>query len=204
MAPARFNPRPQTPNNDPREHPNQQPGRSLTEELGATVDDLRQLYTDFGQRPYRVFSVIVSWSGGSSGRGDAVVQQETELLPTPLVVDMKSVRGRATPGGFDEAGGITIKQISPRYTEDDIRALFFVQPLPVSKDGFLEVRVDSRDGETRRRRFVVKGAPYRDAGKFDWSARMVLQSHDRDRDGTIRDDVTTPAEVQLARFDEGQ
>ena len=202
--PARTNPRPQTPNNDPREHPNRQPGRSLTESLGSTVDDLRQLYTDFGQRPYRVFSVVEVWSGGASGRGDASIQSETELLPTPLVVDMKPVRGRSTPAGFDEAGSITIRQISPRYTEDDIRALFFVQPLPTDRDGFLEVRVDERDGSTRRRRFVVKGAPYRDAGKFDWSARMILQSHNRNRDGTIRDDVSSPAEVQLVRFNEGQ
>ncbi len=202
--PQRFNPRGQTPNNDPALRPLPLPSRSLAEQLGDTVDELRQLYTDFGLRPYRVFSVVVVWSGGASGRGDAVVEEEVELLPTPRLVDMKPVTGKATPAGFDEEGAVMLRQISPRYTEDDIRTIFHLQPLPTDRDGFLEIRVDQRDGQTLRRRFTVKGAPFRDAMKFQWSARLVLQSHDRDRDGTIRDDVSSPAEVQVARFSEGK
>lgn len=205
MSPHRFagNPRAVQPNSDPRVHLNQQPQLSLTESLGGVVDDLRQIYTDLGQRPYTVHSVVVAWTGGSPGHGDAVVAQEVQLLPTPKLVDMKPVRGVAKPAGFDEEGAITLRQISPRYTEDDIRALFHTQPLSRDREAFLEVRVDGRDGSTIRRRFTVKGAPFRDAPKFGWSVRLITQSHDRARDGRIRDDVASPAEVQMARFTDG-
>jgi hypothetical protein len=202
-VPHRFNPRARTANNDPEVHPNPRPQQSLVEELGGTVDELRQLKTDFGLRPYRVFSVIERWSGGESGRGEVVVESEVELLPTPKVVDIKPVRGVATPAGLDEKGGIRLKEISPRYTEDDIRALFHVQPLGKDQDGFLEVRVDERDGSTMRRRFTIKGTPFRDAEKFEWSAYLTTQNADRSRAGQVQDDVSGPAEVQMARFSEG-
>lgn len=197
---SRTNPRAITADNDPREHANPLPQQSLVESLGGVVDELRQLHTDFGLRPYRVFSVVIGYSGGEVGRGKAQVVSEVELLPTPKLVDMKSVRGISKPAGFDEEGAITLKQISPRYTEDDINEIFFQQPLPKAAIGFLEVRVDERDGSTKRRRFVVKGTPFRDAGKFEWSVRLTAQSHDRDRQGAIQDDVTSPAETQLIRF----
>ena len=197
--PSRTNPRDQTPNNDPDNHSNRIPQRSLVEGLGDVADDLRQIYTDLGLRPYRVFSVIVRWTGGESGRGDAVLAGETELLPTPLVVDMKPLRGESTPAGFNERGAIELRQISPRYTEDDIRALFHIQPLPIDYDGYLEVRVDSRDGSTERRRFTVKGTPYRNAGRFEWSVRLTKQDENRGRSGEIRDVVKSPAEVRTVR-----
>lgn len=200
--PQRSNPRPIKPNDDPTSHPNRMPGQSLVEDLGQTVDLLRQLYTDFGLRPYRFFSVVVKWSGGASGRGDATVESETELLPTPLVKDTKPIRGVSKPAGLDEEGGITLTQISPNYTEDDIRAIFHTQPLPADRDGFIEMRVDERDGSTIRRRFSIKGAPFRDASKFQWTARLRTQSHDRSREGAIQDDVSSPAEVQFLRFSE--
>lgn len=199
---SRTNPRALTANNDPREHANPQPQQSLVESLGGLVDELRQLHTDFGLRPYRVFSVVIGYSGGEVGRGTASVVSEAELLPTPKLVDMKSVRGISRPAGFDEEGNITLRQISPRYTEDDISEIFFQQPLPKGSLGFLEVRVDERDGSTKRRRFTVKGTPFRDAGKFEWSVRLTSQSHDRNRDGVIQDDIASPAEVQLIRFGE--
>lgn len=204
--PQRFNPRPTTANEDPRIGPNRQPGCSLVEGLGETVDGLRQFYTDFGLRPYRVFSVVVRWSGGESGRGDASVESEVELLPTPLVHDMKQLRGVSKSAGRDEEGGVKLTQISPRYTEDDIRTIFHTQPLPGDRDGFLEIRVDERDGKTQRRRFSVKGTPFRDTEKFEWSVRLRAQTiaTARTRDGAIRDDVLSPGEVQVLRFSEGE
>ncbi len=204
--PQRFNPRPTTANSDPRLGPNLNPGRSLVEDLGGTVDDLRQLYTEFGLRPYRVFSVVEVWSGGESGRGDASIESEVELLPTPLVHDMKTIRGVSKAAGLDEVGGIKLTQISPRYTEDDVRTIFHTQPLPKDRDGYLEVRVDERDGVTKRRRFTVKGTPFRDTEKFEWSVRLRAQSiaSARTREGAIRDDVNSPAEVQVIRCNAGQ
>ena len=54
--PCRDNPRLETANNDPAVNPDNSPGSSLINEMGSVADDLRQLYTDFGAHPYRVFS----------------------------------------------------------------------------------------------------------------------------------------------------
>lgn len=197
------NPRARTPDRDTRLHPNRAPGRSLVESLGGVVDDLRQLATDFGLRPYRVFSVVVKWTGGSSGRGDAVVASERELLPTPKLVDTTGLRGEASPAGAFNRGSIRLREVSPRYTEDDVRALFHTQPLPADTDGFIEVRIDSRDGITERRRFVVRSVPFRDAQRFEWVVPLESQQGDRSRSGEVSDDTKSPNEVRMLRFREG-
>jgi hypothetical protein len=166
------------------------------EELAAVADDLRQLNTDFGLRPYRVFSVVVAWSGGVIGRGLAAVVSETELLPTPLV-DLRPVRGTMRTGGQVEEGMATLKEVSPRYTEEDIETLFHQQPLPKGHEGFLEVRMDRRDGvRVKRRRFTVRGVPYRDAAEFDWEVRIMRQRRDRKPDGKLSERTDLPERVK--------
>lgn len=162
------------------------------EDLAGVADDLRQLYTDFGLRPYRVFSVVVAWSGGSIGRGNAAVVSEKEFLPTPLV-DLRPVRTTMRTGGRVEDGDGYLKEVSPRYTEEDIQALFHQHPLPAGHEGFLEVRVDARDGTAvPRRRFVVQGAPYRRADAFDWAVRMSRQRADRTPLGKLAERTDMP------------
>lgn len=162
----------------------------VVESLGGTVDQLRQLAVDMGMRPYRVFSVIVRWTGGEVGRGDAVVESEREFLPRPVVKDMTSVRGVAHAAGRNERGSVELSEVSPRYTEDDIRGLCHCGKLSQDREGFIEIRVDERDGQTDRRRFVVKDVPHRNAEGFEWRVRLLKQDQDRARNGTVRNDVT--------------
>lgn len=176
------NPRANQPNDDPRLHPNPAPDRSLVETLGGVADDLRQLYTDFGLRPYRMFSVVYRWTGGEVGRGEPLVISTEEFLPTPNV-SPRGVRGALREAGLVERGDVTVTQISPRYTEDQVRTLFHCLPLPPGLEGFIEVTVDSRDGESPRRRFTVIGVPARDADRFEWVATMTRQDASRLRDG---------------------
>lgn len=159
------------------------PPRSLAEQLGPTVDSLRQLYTDVGLRPYRVVSVVYGWSGGDVGRGTATVISERELLPTPLVKETSAVLGEQRSGGLVERGSTRLEQVSPRYTEDEVKQLFHCLPLKQGQQGFIEVRVDARDGLTERRRFIVRGMPYRDAGAFQWKVSLLRQDEDRSRLG---------------------
>jgi len=198
------NPRPDPPYRDANLHPNPRPGKSLVEEFGSIVDDLRQLNTDFGLRPYRVFSIIVRWTGGASGRGDAVVESEVEFLPTPRVMDLTGMASVATPGGVLQRGDATLREVSPRYTEDEIRAMTHRIPLPLDRDGFIEVRIDQRDGSTVRRRFVVIAVPYRSADGFQWRVTLSSQQGDRHRDGSVSDDTETPAQVRMHRFEDGR
>lgn len=157
---------------------------SLVESLGETVDSLRQLYTDFGLRPYRLFSVVYEWSGGDVGRGTPRVISDEELLPTPKVRETSGVAGEVRSGGLVERGSIRLEQVSPRYTEDQIRVLFHQLPLGPSRQGFLEMRVDRRDGCTERRRFIVRGIPFRHAEGSEWRVTLLRQDEDRLRNGT--------------------
>lgn len=181
----RTNPRVVRPNDDTRLEALASPELSLVEELGEVADDLRQLNTDFGLRPYRLFSIVVRHTGGVKGRGDALLESETEVLPTPYITEVDQLRGQLTAGGTNEDGRIRVTEISPRYTEDDIRTLFHTQPLPDGLEGFLELRIDSRDGNAMRRRFTVQNAPMRRADKFDWTVRLLEQQPPRSRSGQL-------------------
>lgn len=203
----RRNPRPVPPDRDPSLHPLARPSSSLVESLGDVVDDARQIVTDLGLRPYRVFSVVVRWSGGEVGKGDPCVESEVELLPTPKVVFFGEVgvgglTTKMTEGGLSERGDAKMMEISPRYTEDDVRQLFHLQPLPAGLDGFVEVRMDARDGSSIRRRFAVL-VPQRRAEKFDWIVRLKRQNQNDRRDSSV-DNVKSPLEVeQLRRRERG-
>lgn len=181
----RTNPRAVRPNDDTRLEALGSPELSLVEELGEVADDLRQLNTEFGLRPYRLFSIVIQHTGGAKGRGDSVLLSETEFLPTPYITEVDQLRGQLTPGGTDEQGRIRVTEISPRYTEDDIRTLFHIQPLPDGQEGFLEMRMDRRDGNAPRRRFTVQNAPMRRADKFDWTVRLLEQQPPRSRSGQL-------------------
>lgn len=181
---AAGNPRWQTPNNDPAIGPVCDPSCTLVDSFGELVDDLRQIAVDFGLKPYRLFSIVTRWTGGEKGRGEELVVSEQELLPTPEV-DVAGLRGEMKSAGLNENGTLGVSEISPRYTEDDIYNLFHCQPLPDGHFGFIELRMDCRDGNSRRRRFVVSGAPQRRADRFDWTAKMIEQWQPRDRNGNL-------------------
>ena len=185
-AHGRRNPRPVPPDRDLGLRANPAPQRSLVEELGEVADDLRQLNTDLGMRPYRVFSVLVEWSGTARGRGKPTTVREVELLPTPLV-DFRPLGKASTSGGKTDRGTARLREISPRYTEEDIESLFR-QPAGASSETFLEVRYDARGGrDPVRRRFVVKDVPHHEAENFQWVCTIVAQDQPRRRDGTVRD-----------------
>ncbi len=192
----RGNPRPVPPDRDPSLHPNPRPGASLVEGLADVVDDARQLLTDFGLRPYRVFSMVVRWSGGAPGVGNPVVVSEKELLPTPKI-GLETLENRMTSGGTSERGIVRMTGVSSRYTEDDIHALFHVQPLPPGHEGYVEVRADARDGRAVARRFVPL-VPSRRPEKFDWIVPMRRQSENERRD-LKPGNVHPPHEVDAAR-----
>ena len=179
------NPRIPTPNEDNRIGPSPNPEASLANSLGSLADDLRQMYTAFGLRPYRLFSIVTEWSGGEHGRGEERLVSETELLPTPRV-SLSGLRGSLSDGGLRERGTLRVDQISPRYTEDDIYSIFHCHPLPARFTGWIEMREDARDGENPpRRRFVAIGVPARSADGFQWAVDMTQQDPSRNRYGKL-------------------
>jgi hypothetical protein len=86
----------------------------LVDSLLTTVDSVRDLYRTLGATQWRVFTVRRVWSGTHRGEGTSV-DTAVELLPTPLVTDM---RGRALdPAGMHEDGQVMLKELSLTYTE---------------------------------------------------------------------------------------
>lgn len=165
-----------------RLRPNPDPANSLVASLTGVVDGLRQLQTEVGLRPYRVFAVVIDWTGKEEGRGDPVVT-ELELLPTPLV-KFRGLRLELKTAGKTDRGYIDISEISPRFTEDQLQRSFHVKPLTDAQEAFYEVRQDAREGaEPLRRRFVIRGVPERDAENFQWTMRLSAQNQQRDRNG---------------------
>lgn len=152
--------------------------RTLVEQLGAVADDLRQLHTDFGMRPYTLHAIRIRWTGGEIGRGEDVVVFDEPLLPTPKTDGISSMTRTSTNAGGEERGDVRVSQISPLYTEDQIQR-YFAPELRKDEEGFIEIRVDSRDGVTARKRFVVEGTPERRPGRFDWT--VVLRKQDENR-----------------------
>lgn len=165
------------PQYDPDLGPSPDPQMSLVSALGSVVDDIRQIATDLGARPYRVFSVTQSWSGGERGRGVLTVTCEEEFLPTPLVKDW-FVRRELENVGSVERGIVELREVSPRYTEAQIMSLCPYPPCSNASgtETFIEMRIDSRDGtEVKHRRFVVANAPFLDAEKFEWRVKLIPQ-----------------------------
>lgn len=181
-----MNPRGPTPSlydSDLREESN--PGSSLVESLGDVVDDIRQIAVDLGARPLTYHSVTIRWSGGEVGRGEPTVIREIPILPTPKTEPAGYLDRKLEAGGTVERGDIILSGISPRFTEDEIDALFGINS-PPGEETFVEQRIDTRDGLTRRRRFVLAKAPERRETRCDWKAVLRKADGDRQLDGSVR------------------
>ena len=153
---------------------------SLAERLSAIVNRARQNNAQLGLRPYRVFSIRRHWSGGEVGRGDVCEVFCRELLPRPKV-EFRT-RREPTPAGFVERGVVTISEINPQLTEDEVIDLFATCPAKPGDESFVEVVMDARDGQSRRRRLIIVEPPTRQS--FAWRVTLREQDSARARDGS--------------------
>ena len=183
-SPNPRGPQPSTYDSDLGELPPGSASRSLVDSLGETVDELRQVRVDLGATPYTVHAVRVKWSGGEVGRGTPEVVADVPLLPTPELRAISSWERSLEAAGTVERGDSFLTGVSPRYTEDELDS--YLATGAEAEEAFIEIRVDSRDGETKRRRFVLAGPPERRPTKFDWRIKLRRQDGDRLRDGAPR------------------
>ena len=165
-----------TPNpSDDDIHPLTDPTDTLIADLVPVVDFIRQLPTDLGVRPYRVFLVHTTWSGGARGKGTESVTSEVEILPTPdvsiLEMTPAGITRSPTNHGIREEGSIVVSEITMTLDENiligkgtDGTAISKAQSF------YYEVREDGGVSATpRKRRFHPTSIPTRNPYDVGWS-----------------------------------
>lgn len=168
--------------------PQTTPRRPLTlvERLAGEAARIRgRVHGCVGDRPYRVSLVVRRWSGGEPGRGGAqgpVEVSRVELrcglgcdgrpVPPKLVLSGEWSR---TMGGVVEEGAAVLEELDPTYTEAELSAYGRLPPGDVL---LVEVTQDGRDGDAPDRpvrRYTLDAAPYRNAGRAQWTWRLRSQ-----------------------------
>jgi hypothetical protein len=158
--------------------------RTLAQRLIPVADRLRDLFTRFGLRPYKVRIVRIRWTGGSRGVGTPLVERELDLLPTPLVQDLSTMTEIVQPIGLDEIGMISVSEISGRFKEDELRFLDASgRPPDDDEEVFYEIEFPLPNGTSIKRRFYLRAAPHYFASRFQWQVRLEKAHEDRDRIG---------------------
>lgn len=159
-------------------------GKTLAQKLVPVADRLRDLYTKFGLRPYKVRVVRIRWTSGQRGVGAPVVESTLDLLPTPLVLDLTTMTEIVHPIGLDEVGIIAVSEISGRFTDGQLRAMDTRgQPPGADEEVFYEIEFPRPDGSIDKRRFYLRAAPHYFASKFYWQVRLEKAHPDRQANG---------------------
>lgn len=155
---------------------------------GGLVERARQMATDLGARPFRVFLVWTVFSGPSRNKGDERVLERHELLPTPRV-DFGSLARNPTLVGVFPAGSARVDEVPPRLSRDELegRVLPGGKPLPTVEgkvDFFYEVVPDDRQQEKpAHTRFRLNNVPSFEAENAQWVLILEPASGELRRDG---------------------
>jgi hypothetical protein len=174
--------------------------KTLANRLGRVADDVRQIATNIGVRPYRVFLIWTKWVGTGTverGEGTEYIIQKLEILPTPRVTSLDGLSLSIAHAGVIPIGSVRVDRISVRrFTEDVLKGKAFpCDPLPFGErieekhipepyDFFWEIVEDGRgDCPAKRRRFRPMTEPVRRPGKPDWTLMLDRVSLDRNRLG---------------------
>lgn len=161
---------------------------TLVYSLTGVADELRDLYTCFGARAYTVSLLWTRWSAGERGQGVEELVRREDLLPTPKVAEISSLRRDLQTIGVEEVGSLRVSEISPRYNEDMLVGRSDSgTPIPREVSFFWEIAFQRPPGqEGVRRRFTPKSAPSYDPLRFQWSIDLLRASEDRTRRGALR------------------
>lgn len=160
-------------------------GTLLGEFMDGCIDDIRQLASDLGARPYRVFWVRTRWSGRERGEGVESVISEEEVTPTPKV-EMGGLQRTLLDIGTDEQGAVTVTEISPRYTEHQLTGdLPNGRAIPSNETFSWEISLSRGDSDAKiRRRYMIQGVPVYEATRLQWTVRLIRSGSDREANGT--------------------
>jgi hypothetical protein len=128
------------------------------------------------------------WSGERRGIGIPDVYR-IEILPTPRVVDLGATPEILRSTGLTEEGSLSIDQISPKYSEDDLMGRNFDQQIPgllrtnkSNSEFYWEVvEIRATIPVPIRRRYQPQAVPSLSRDGFQWSVLLIKQDYDTSR-----------------------
>lgn len=165
--------------------------RTLAARFAPLADRMRQLNTNMGVRPYRVWLVWTKFGGDERGAGTERVVRRKEILPTPKVVEL-DVTFASYAAGTAGDGDLKLEEVSAQFRYDELRGT----PCPTGDeetveqpyDFYYEVQLDDRQEgpghPNQRNRYRLKGQPWLRPGMVMWSLILENASADAQRDGT--------------------
>jgi hypothetical protein len=157
---------------------------TLVQKLTCVADNLRDLNTKFGARPYVVALVRTRWAGGERGVGAEEVLSVEPIEPTPLVAPLSRLSRGTQVVGVEEAGELRVSEISPRYTEDYLTGLGEDgSPVPLDQNFYWEITFPKANRADVRRRFRLASVPSYEPTKFQWTVDLEKVDEDRARNG---------------------
>lgn len=171
------------------------PSRSLIAKLAGkpgkpgVVDRVRQIATNLGARPHRVFLVWTTWSGAERGEGREEELARIEILPTPRVADLTTVTWGPFSSGKLPIGSMGITEISAgQFNAELLRGWRKPDGSPLDErreDFFYEVLEDGRtEGRAPGRgRYRLLGEPFLNAENVEWKIVLERASEDRAKSG---------------------
>lgn len=161
--------------------------RTLVRSLTPCVDAIRDIYTCLGARAYQVALIVTRWSGGERGEGVEELISHKLLLPTPQIEDLSGLDTQIVAIGQEEDGTVTVSQISPRFSEDELMGRELDgTPIPSDHSFYWEIHFPTASGDGVRRRFTPAAAPTYNPTAFEWRVTLARQSEDRLRNGDPR------------------
>lgn len=113
-------PKPNCPPDGPHPLTPDQAKNSFAAKFGRIADKLRQLNTNFGIRPDRVFLTWSKWTGVERGMGDEIIIRRAEILPTPRVTSLDNVKSMPMHSGMVKQGTLRVDEISVQYFTRDV------------------------------------------------------------------------------------
>jgi len=159
--------------------------KTLAASFIGVADEIRNLATTMGMRPYVVRVVTIVWTGRRPGVGSPIVKSAVALEPTPEVLGLDTLTEESVEGaGYSEVGNIELRGVSGRYSEDFLRGVTPDELLgsDPSVETFYEVetlRLDGVPGDLRR--FSPVGMPVFVPGQVGYTVKLERTQGDRMR-----------------------
>lgn len=158
----------------PRPLSPQEAKRTLVARLGLTADRVRQIATNLGARPYRVFLLWTRATGEERGEGTDVVMKRIEILPTPVVESLEAITRGPFAGGAYPVGSMRLREVSTSFDATTLTGKRLpdgtrVDAIPEPWDFWYEILEDGRhELDPEPMKFRLLAPPVNDAENLQW------------------------------------